>query len=315
MIIFIYGKDVYRLQQKLKEIIDEYRDIHKSGLNLRFLEKDESVKDLLDCNKQVSMFDEKRLFILSDVFNNTVFKEDVIKNIENLLSSENIFVIYGEGEVRKNDKLLTLLKKEKDKKRVIIKDYPFLPEKKLYLWIEAEFLKNNVNADKNAIFKLQEMCGSDTWRLKNEVEKLSCYKNKIKEEDVNLLVSGDVNTDIFKTIDAMAEKDVKKAFIFFYNHLKKQESPHYLLSMIVYQFRNLFTVKDLIERGLSYNEAKTESGINPYVFKKTYYQAQNFSKKELSDIYNRLFDIDLKIKTGQVDPVLALHNFLFKALV
>lgn len=315
MILFIYGKDTYRLQQKLKEIIAEYQAIHKSGLNLKFLEKDESIKDLLDCNNQVSMFDEKRLFVLSHVFSSTSIKEDAIKNIESLLSSENIFVIYEEGEVRKNDKLLTLLKKEKDKKRVIIKDYPFLSEKKTSAWIEEEFLKNNIDIEKKAIFKLQEMCGSETWRLKNEIEKLSAYKSKINEEDVSLLVSGDVNTDIFKTIDAMAEKDAKKALIFFYNHFKKQDNPHYLLSMIVYQFRNLFIVKSLIESGFSYNDAKIESGINHYIFRKTYYQAQNFSKEDLRDIYNCLFDIDVKIKTGQVDPVLALHNFLFKVLV
>ena len=34
MIIFLYGEDTYRLQQKLKEIGDQYKKVHKSGLNL-----------------------------------------------------------------------------------------------------------------------------------------------------------------------------------------------------------------------------------------------------------------------------------------
>ncbi len=315
MLIFIYGEDTYRLQQKLKEIINEYQKTHQSGLNLRFLEEEEGIEDLFDYNKQVSMFDEKRLFVITHIFTNTIFKEKVIKNINNFVENDSIFVIYQEGEVRKNDKLFTLLQKELDKKKVMIKGYPYLSGKKLLLWIEEEFSKNKVIVKKDAILKLQELCGRDTWRLSTEIEKLSSYKKNINQEDVTLLVSGEITTDIFKTIDAMGERDAKKALIFFYNHLKKEENPNYLLSMIVYQFRNLLIIKDLMEKGLSYNEARTKSGINPFVFRKTYYQAQNFKKEELLKIYNRLFEIDLNIKTGQVDPVLALHLLLFDILV
>ncbi len=315
MLIFIYGKDTYRSRQKMKEIIGQYCSVHSSGLNLKILEKNETFSDLIDYNKQVSMFDEKRLFVLNHIFSNANFKESIITNINSILDSDNIFIIYQEEDIRKNDKLLNILKKIKDKKRTIIQEFSFLADKKLSLWIEEEFRKNDIVVDEDAVTKLQEMCGSDTWRLKSEIEKLSSYKNKIAEKDVSLLVSGSVSVDIFKTVDAMGEKDAKKALVFFYNHLKKQENPQYLLAMIVYQFRNLFIIKDLTEKGFSYNEARIKSGINPYVFSKAYYQSQNFSKEDLKNIYNALFEIDLKTKTGQIDPVLALHFFLFNALV
>jgi hypothetical protein len=38
MIYFIYGEDSYRAKRKLEEIIFGYKKIHKSGLNLIFME-------------------------------------------------------------------------------------------------------------------------------------------------------------------------------------------------------------------------------------------------------------------------------------
>lgn len=34
MILFLYGPDTYRSRQKLNDIIENYKKIHKSGLNL-----------------------------------------------------------------------------------------------------------------------------------------------------------------------------------------------------------------------------------------------------------------------------------------
>jgi len=111
----------------------------------------------------------------------------------------------------------------------------------------------------------------------------------------------------------MAQKDTRKSLLFLYDHLEKGDNPLYLLSMIVYQFRNLIIVKDLLERKYSYSEAKNKSNLHPFVFKKTHSQVNKFSIKELKEIYENLSLIDLKTKTGQIDPVNALHIFLFSS--
>jgi len=71
MIIFLYGSDTYRSRQKLKEIIEEYKRRHQSGLNfirINFDEKDlpadkAGFSDLKQAVETVSMFDEKKLGI------------------------------------------------------------------------------------------------------------------------------------------------------------------------------------------------------------------------------------------------------------
>ena len=38
MTIFIYGQDTYRSRLKLSEIVEHYKKIHKSGLNLKYFD-------------------------------------------------------------------------------------------------------------------------------------------------------------------------------------------------------------------------------------------------------------------------------------
>ncbi len=314
MIIFLYGKDNYRLREKMDEIVAQYKKKHRSGLNIVFFGEKSSFGELYDEVRQVSMFDEKRLLVVPNAASNEKLKKEIITNVESLVGTDNIILLFEEGEVKKNDKLLTFFsgKAEEAPKEVICQEFKPLTEKKLLSWIEKKFKKSGVEVEKEAIHLLSRAGGEDLWRIKNEIDKLSLYKKKIKKEDVESLVNIGVETNIFKTIDALAQKDQKGAALYLYDHLRKGDNPHYIFAMIAYQFRNLLTVGDLLRQDLSYEETRKRSKLHPYVFRKTYRQAKLFSYERLVDLYERLFEIDLKTKTGQIDPVLALHMFLFE---
>ena len=95
--------------------------------------------------------------------------------------------------------------------------------------------------------------GNNLNLLSREIEKLATYKNKgeITGNDVDLLVKSKIDTDIFKTVDALARGDKKTALKMLHDHLDDGEDPFYLLSMYFYQFRNLVKVKPLAEKNLS----------------------------------------------------------------
>jgi len=46
--------------------------------------------------------------------------------------------------------------------------------------------------------------------------------------------------------------------------------------------------------------------MHPFVANKTWTQALNFSLPQLESIYQNLLDVDISIKTGRSEPVLAL---------
>lgn len=305
MIIFLFGQDIYRLQEKLKEITEHYKKVHKSGLNLIQIDaKKTTVRDFIDILKITPMFAETKLIILKNVFSSANFQEEFLKEAKGLMKLKDVIIVFEEDNLDERNKLFQFLKKE-------AKSQEFKPidGQKLKDWVEKEFKKYNTSVEPVIIQTLINFVGNDLWQMANEIKKLVSFRDgkKIKTEDINLLVRPKIENDIFKTIDAIAQKNKKQALGLLQKHLEEGDHPLYLLSMINFQFRNLLIVKDLIEKHNPYNVIIKKSRLHPFVVKKSYFQAQKFTLEELKKIYQKIFDTDLKIKTGQIEPEMALE--------
>jgi DNA polymerase-3 subunit delta len=288
------------MREKLKEIIERHKKIHKSGLNLKYFDDFTSLKDEI---RQTSMFKEKKLAVITNAFASPDFKERFLANKKDFLKTEDVILFYQEGEINKNSSFFKFLKKNAKSQ-----EFKFLTGQNLRTWIKKEFDKYETKIDSEVLEKLIEYIGNDLWQMSNEIRKLASFKkNKaVQSEDIELLVRSKIETDIFKTIDAIADKNKKQALKLLHKHLEKGDSPLYLLAMINYQFRNLLIVKDLIEKHKPYNIILRKSGLHHFVVKKSYYQSQKFTFQELKKIYHKIFKVDLDIKTGRIQPEIAL---------
>jgi DNA polymerase-3 subunit delta len=363
MILFLYGQDTYRARQKLKEIIEQYKNpasgenldsagikkIHKSGLSLIYLDGENlKFEDFRDIIQQTSMFDEKKLLILSNIFNNQDFKEKFLKNYKDFLKLKpstrakldaglvphrnevsgagDIILFYEENEISMKDIFFNFLKT-----KAKTQNFQSLGGEKLKSWIRQELSKLKTEIDSEAIDKLINFVGNDLWQMSNEIKKLVNYRaprqrseggkenevlfdhkkgGRINVEDIELLVKPKIETAIFKTIDAIAQKNKKQALLLIHQHLEKGDNPLYLLSMINFQFRNLLMIKDLIERHKPYYSILKMTHLHPFVVKKSYQQANKFTLQELKKIYQKIFKADLDIKTGKITPETALDLLL-----
>ena len=148
----------------------------------------------------------------------------------------------------------------------------------------------------------------DLWQVNNEVEKLVSFKGdqEIAAEDVNLLVKAKVDLNIFKLIDAIGNRDKKRAVNLLYGQMENQANEIYLLTMFVYQFRNLLKIKDLLERGKTIQEISSLTKMHPFVIKKSIDQCRKFSLTELKKIYRKLLDAEIAMKSGKMKPGLVL---------
>ncbi|HDL74880.1 MAG TPA: hypothetical protein ENH06_00620 [bacterium] len=127
---------------------------------------------------------------------------------------------------------------------------------------------------------------------------------------MEVLVRPKIETDIFKTIDALAVKNKKQALKYLYKHLEKGDSPLYLLTMINFQFRNLVLIKSTQEQNKIGLNLSKELGLHPFVVRKSLWQAQNFTFEELKKIYRKIFEVDYNIKTGRIDHQTAIDLFI-----
>ena len=317
MILFLHGQDTYRSRQKLNEIIEHYKKIHKSGLNLTRLNlKEDSFENFRDKIETISMFKEKKLIILENAFSGQDFIENFLKYKKDF--GDNLILFFEEKITDTQNSLFKFLAKNSKSQ-----EFNLLEDEKLKNWIKKEFQKYKVEAELKATQTLIDFVGNDLWQLSNEIKKLVSYRAprqrgesgkenevlfdhkkevKIELRDVELLVKPKIETDIFKTIDAIAQKNKKQALSLIHEHLEKGDSPLYLLSMINFQFRNILQVADFVEKGYPYYAILKQSKLHPYIVKKSYSQAKKFSLGELKKIYQKIFQVDLNIKTGRIDP-------------
>ena len=307
MIIFLYGKDTYRLQQKLREIESQYKKIHKSGLNLEKLDAEQiSFKEFWDKLFQRSMFIKKKLFFLENLFSNQEFKKKFLEKIEEIAKSQDLIVVFEKKELPKRDKLFLNLKKYGK-----CQEFQPLKEKELKDWVRNEFQKCKAEIEGKALEKLIEFVGNDTWQLSAEIKKLAAYKQptavgdlktKIETKDVELLVKPKVEADIFKIIDALAQKNKKKALQLIQENLFKENKPLAILNMINFQFRGLLIAKSLMEEGRTLGDFLKLNILKPYPTRKSWYAIKGFDLSQLEKIYQKIFEVDLAIKSGKIEP-------------
>jgi len=305
MIIFLYGQDTFRSHQKLNEIVEYYKKIHKSGLSLKYFTGNElNFQKFEEIINQRLMFKENKLLVLIDSFLNSEFKKKFLekakKNTKIYSEAENIILFYDTSQISERDSLFSFLRKSAK-----CQEFASLEGYKLKNWTKKEFEKFGWKVEDKVVDKLIDFVGDDLWQMENEIQKLVNYKSKDKEissNDVELLVLPHIETDIFKTIDAIASKDKKKTFQLLKKHLEKGDSPLYLLSMINFQFRNLLIIKDLLER----NQSPYNSSLHPFIVKKSLNLLRRFGISELKRIYQKMFKVDFTVKTGKTDPETAL---------
>ena len=299
MIIFIYGEDNFRALRKLKEIEKKYKSLHKKSFSFEKISSQEvSFEDFWSKFKQRSIFAEKKLFFLKDVFLNKNFKENFLNKIKELENSSNITVVSEQKKPLSKEKLFSELKK-----RAKTQEFSFLKEQKLREWVKKEFEKSKVIVDSKALDKLIEFVGSDSWRMFSEIEKLKNYKKgTIREEDINLLIKPKIDNNVFKTVEALAKRDKRKALWFVENHLAEGDSPFYVLAMVSFQFRNLLMAGYFREERKSLGEFNKLKFCHPFAAQKAWRASSNFSFSEIKKIYQKVFETDIEIKTGAVSP-------------
>lgn len=305
MIIFLYGEDTFRSKQKLNEIVESYQKKYPKGLNFKIFDlKEKDSQEIRDEVRSVSMFRDKKLFLLKNAFSNKEFQESFLKDAKSFLSLKDIFVFLEEGASKRGKLFNFLLKNAKSQ------EFSPLQGIQLKNWIKGEFKKYKCEVGEKELVKLAEFIGNDLWRFSNEIRKLASFSSKISEKEIDLLIDSKIESDIFKTIDAIASKNRKLALTLIHKHLAKGDSPLYLLSMINFQFRNLLMVKDLIEEGRSFYSISQVTQLHPFVVKKSYSLADKFTFEELKKIYQRIFQVDFDIKTGKIKPEISLDLFL-----
>jgi len=335
MVIFLYGSDSYRLKQNSHVVLDNYRKKHPSGVFFKFdLSDANETEKVEDAVKSGSLFGEVKLVVLKNVFSNKVASDRIGKLVktQNILKEKDTVLLFIENqeekELAKNKTLFSLLvgkdpaqsnsTNHHQRGRTLggasnlVRNVEYLEGEKLTKWIKSEFALRKCSVEPEALKELVTIAGNESWALVNEIDKLCNFKMSgvIKREDVTLLGFKKTDLNIFDFVDAIAGKNKPRAYEILFKEIQNGRDPYYLLTMIVYGFRGLLTVKDLSDRGMSLDSIVKKTRLHPFVAKKAYQSAEKFNLAELKSVYGHLLDIDTHSKEGMINLKDSLFSFI-----
>lgn len=310
MILFFYGEDDYRLKQKIKELKQKFIDASLGDTNLSVLDgKTATYQDIVRQILAMPFLAKSRLIIIENLIKEAKpeVREKVVEFLPKIPASS-VVVFVEEGTP---DKRTAMYKKLNQPK--VSQEFKLLEPDELHRWIKREVGERGGEIEPAAVDKLVEFVGNDLWRLSNEIAKLTDYGKELTVENIELLVKPEIESNVFDLIDAMGAKNRRRALQELHQLLEAGQNELYILSMIVYQFRNLLVVRDFLERGTNSQwEIAKKAKLHPYVAQKTLIQAKNYNLENLKKIYQLLLEQDLAIKTGQINPKTALDLLVIK---
>lgn len=303
MIIFLYGPDSFRAMEKLKSLKERFiKEVDTAGLSLVSLDGEKI--GINDFNKAVatqSFLAKKRMIVVRDIF-----------KARKSLQTE-VLDILRKGNYRneKTGNILIFLDDKPDKRASLFKylagskfkqEFEILQNNSLVKWIEARVKEKGGRINFQNANLLASKSDGNLWALSGEIDKLVALRKRgeITREDIEGSSLFKIDDNIFNLCDAIALKNKKQALKLVNDQLEAGVNEIYLLTMIVRQFRILIQVRAELNGGVGNNRViASKLGLHPFVVQKAISQASKYSMGELKKIYNKLLELDVRLKMGE----------------
>ena len=201
-----------------------------------------------------------------------------------------------------------LLKELSGKAEVM--SFPLLREAELRQWVQQCVTQESGSISPGAVDLLVRLVGANLWIMASEINKLVIFVSgrRIEGEDIRMVVSYAQQANVFAMVDAILEFKVGVAEQLLQQLLQRGATPAYLLVMLSRQVQMMVRAKELRSQGKSKIDIQNTLGLpSEFALRKTLEQADRHPLAQIKEVYRRLLEADLSIKTGKYDGELALN--------
>lgn len=279
-------------------------------------------------NSAISIYDldetllEKALEDLDTYSFLTSKKVIIIKNIESIdqdLYQKDIKHLYQYLDNPNPDNLLFITSKKLNNTLKITKE---LKKRTTHIQVTMnalDFIKKELKDYKlssRVTNLLMEYCKDDITKLQNECLKLKNYKINEKEitkqdvEEMCIEKLGDSTDLTFSFSRTLAERNKKEALLKYKELLNYNIEPLNIVGLLASQIRIMYQVKALEEKGMRNNEIAQTLNEKPFRIQKTAELTRYYTSKELLELMIKLQEIDIQIKTTDIDPNSLIELFI-----
>ncbi|MFQ6121661.1 MAG: DNA polymerase III subunit delta [Dehalococcoidales bacterium] len=319
MLYVLHGEDDFSLHQSLEEIKKSIGDQTILAANTAVLDGQQVTIDQLRPICEAAPFlTERRLVIIHGLLQRfevkgkssrgkTSIPEDEYKSLAEYIDKipESTILVLIDSKVTSKNPLFTKLSA-----KAKVMSFPLLRDTKLRQWIQRRVDEKGGNISPQAVDLLAKFVGSNLWIMASEIDKLVLFTSgrRIEEEDVRRVVSYAQEASVFAMVDAILEFRAGVAEQLLQQLLQRGMASAYLLFMLSRQLHMIVRVKELRSQGKSEAEIQDKLALtSQYALRKTLEQAGRYSLPRLREVYHKLLEADLSIKTGKYDAELALN--------
>ena len=302
------SEDNYLVSLKIEELIEKcnFKDSPVHSYDMEEVPLSNALEDL----DTYGLFSEKKVIVISNIESLTTDGNE--KDIEHFFkyfkdSLDTILVIVTAKKLNNSKKITKELKKNLEYISLTTNALDFTKKE-----LQDYTLENGV------VRALVSYTLEDIGRIHQECEKLKLYRidtKKISLQDVEELVIkklGDSRDLTFDFVRVLASKD-KKGALDKYHELEEYSIDAIpLIGLLASQFLIMYQVKILEKRTNLNQEIADVLGEKPYRIQKTRELTRYYSEQELRTILRKLADMDLKIKSSDVDGNFLIELFILE---
>ena len=323
MLYILWGQDDFSLSQALEEIKKGIGDQTVLSADTTTLDGQQmTLNQLKTVCETFPFLAERRLVIVKGLLQRLEpkGKPSRQKRIARLTSQPDEYKALGDyvGKIPDSTTLVLidnaitannpLLKELSDKAEV--RSFPLLREAKLRQWTQQRVTQEGSNISPRAVDLLVKLVGGNLWIMANEINKLVIFASgrRIEEEDVKMVVSYAQQANVFAMVDAILEFKAGEAERWLEQLLQRGATPAYLLVMLSRQVHMIVRAKELRRQGKSKMDIQSKLGLtSEFALRKTLEQADRYPLERIKEVYRKLLEADLSIKTGKYAGGLALN--------
>lgn len=307
-IYLLYGEEAY-LKKQYKERFVRAMLPEGDTMNYAYYEgKNTDIKEVIDLAETLPFFAERRLIVFED----TGFFKSSGADLADYIGDmpDTTYFIFIENEVDKRSRLYKAVKAKGHIVELGVQD-----ENTLRKWIQGLIKKEHKTMEPGDIVYFLNKVGTDMENITKELEKLVCYamdRDVLTRADIDAVCVTQITSHIFEMVNAVADKNQRKALDLYYELLALKEPPMRILFLLTREYRILFHVKALMKQGYGRKEIASKAGLHPFAAGRYMDQAKRLHSKELREAMEEGADIEQRVKTGLLTDHLAVELFLVR---
>lgn len=312
----LYGAEEFTKQEAISRILDllmpELKEINYAKMDAPTWE------ELLSAAAQLPFFDRLRIILVTD-FSEKDLNEAALLSIkkgfdpyEALFSAKEcvlLFVRRGAGHATEFQKRFS------DADRAI--SFDAITEDDAVFRILRLAAQRGVTISKGTARVLVQQIGTDGFRIKQEVEKLTGYvgrNNTITEETLKIVVTPNVEYRAFEMLDAFLMGNLRKGITTMERAIRSKEAhPLQIAAFFEGRLKLILMVREMLDRGKSKQEILARVGGKPYALDQSIRHAKRKTAEELRRAVAAFSDIQPKLVRGILKEEEALTLAVYEA--